>query len=108
MVREREDIVGIDASILMHPEVWRASGHVDSFSDPLVECGDCHRRFRADDFESAACPECGGALTDPRQFNLMFETRMGSGQGRVVCHVPPSRDGPGHICQFFKYPDNDS
>ena len=77
MVREREDIVGIDASILMHPEVWRASGHVDSFSDPLVECGDCHRRFRADDFESAACPECGGALTDPRQFNLMFETRMG-------------------------------
>ena len=77
MVREREDIVGIDASILMHPEVWRASGHVDSFSDPLVECGDCHRRFRADDFESSACPECGGALTDPRQFNLMFETRMG-------------------------------
>ena len=105
---EREDIVGIDASILMHPEVWRASGHVDSFSDPLVECGDCHRRFRADDFESSACPECGGALTDPRQFNLMFETRMGPVRDESSVTYLRPETAPGHICQFFEYPDNDS
>ncbi len=77
MVREREDIVGLDAAILMHPDVWVASGHVDSFSDPLVECGLCHRRFRADELESQGCPHCEGELSDPRQFNLMFETNMG-------------------------------
>ena len=77
MVREREDIVGIDAAILMHSEVWAASGHVDSFSDPLVECRVCHRRFRADELDTPACAQCGGELTEPRQFNLMFETNMG-------------------------------
>ncbi len=77
MVRDREDVVGIDASILMHPNVWVASGHVDSFTDPLVECRDCHLRHRSDTLEGDSCPECGGELTDPRNFNLMFRTHIG-------------------------------
>ena len=78
VVREREDVVGIDCSILMHPRVWEASGHVESFSDPLVDCKGCKRRFRADDLDDPRhCPECGGELTETRQFNLMFKTFMG-------------------------------
>ena len=77
MVRRRDDMVGLDASILMHPDVWRASGHVDSFTDPLVECKSCHRRWREDQLEEQKCPACGGELTEPRQFNLMFKTFLG-------------------------------
>jgi glycyl-tRNA synthetase len=86
MVQLRDDVVGLDASILMHPRVWEASGHLANFSDPLVECVACHRRFRADHLEEAVaagtlaamgCPECGGALTDPKNFNLMFKTFAG-------------------------------
>ncbi len=77
MVRDRDDVVGIDAAILMHPEVWVASGHVSSFSDPLVECQNCHRRYREDQLESKNCPECEGEFGEPRQFNLMFETHIG-------------------------------
>ncbi len=85
MVDEREDIVGLDAAILMHPMVWKASGHVDGFSDPMVDCKDCKKRFRADDLEGAVCGQkpsktplsCGGQLTEPRNFNLMFETYLG-------------------------------
>lgn len=78
-VRDRDDIVGIDASILMHPNVWVASGHVDSFTDPLVECGICKRRFREDMLETPGCPDCanGGKLGEPRLFNLMFKTHIG-------------------------------
>ncbi len=78
MVRDRDDVVGFDGSILMHPDVWVASGHVSSFSDPLVECSDCHRRYREDDLESQACPACEGELGEPRQFNMMFETHLGA------------------------------
>jgi glycyl-tRNA synthetase len=77
MVQERDDIVGIDASILMHPQVWEASGHIKGFSDPLVECKNCHLRWRADDLAESKCPTCGGELTEPQQFNLMFKTFMG-------------------------------
>ena len=77
MVRERDDVVGMDASILMHPDIWVASGHVDSFTDPLVECQDCHRRFREDKLEGDTCPNCGGTFGEPRQFNLMFKTFLG-------------------------------
>lgn len=74
----RKDVVGLDASILMHPTVWKASGHVDGFSDPLVDCKKCKSRFRADQINNAKiCPSCGGELTEPRQFNLMFKTFMG-------------------------------
>jgi glycyl-tRNA synthetase len=77
MVRERDDVVGLDSSILMHPDVWRASGHLELMADPLVECKQCHLRWRADDLEEGKCPSCGGELTDPRQFNIMFKTFMG-------------------------------
>jgi glycyl-tRNA synthetase len=78
MVWGRRDIVGLDASILMHPRVWEASGHVKGFTDPLVDCKSCKTRFRADHIENAGmCPECGGELTPPRNFNLMFKTFMG-------------------------------
>ena len=73
----RDDMVGLDAAILMAPQVWVASGHVENFSDPLVECRNCHLRFRADQLETEVCPECGGDFTDPRRFNLMFRTFMG-------------------------------
>ena len=77
VVLERDDMVGLDAAILMHPQVWAASGHIENFSDPMAECSDCNRRFRTDDMDSENCPVCGGNLTDPRRFNLMFRTFMG-------------------------------
>ena len=81
MVHRRDDIEGLDAAILMHPSVWEASGHVEGFTDPLVECANCHRRFRADlpEVESGQCPTCGtkDAFGEPRMFNLMFKTFMG-------------------------------
>ncbi len=78
-VWSRDDIVGLDASILMHPDVWRASGHVGSFTDPLVECLVCHQRFREDHLEDRICPysKCEGKFTEARQFNLMFKTFIG-------------------------------
>ena len=85
MTNRRDDVEGIDASILMHPEVWKTSGHVDEFTDPLVDCRTCKGRFRADELEQCRCLlkpsktplECGGELTDARNFNLMFKTFMG-------------------------------
>jgi len=82
MTRERDDIEGLDAAILMHPKVWEASGHVEGFTDPLVDCKQCKMRFRADELPEEnlgehRCPNCGGELTDPRKFNLMFKTFMG-------------------------------
>ncbi len=77
VVRERDDMVGQDAAILMHPKVWEASGHLQNFTDPLVECKVCHHRFRADQISGKTCPDCGGEMTEPRMFNLMFKTFMG-------------------------------
>ena len=77
-VEEREDMYGVDAAILMNAKVWEASGHVAGFSDPLVECVKCKRRFRADHIEGDKCPECGGKLGESRQFNMMFKTQIGA------------------------------
>ena len=95
VVQERDDVVGLDSAILMAPKVWEASGHLQSFTDPLVDCKGCKKRFRADHLLEArsremkglrekpltikdiTCPECGGELTDIRQFNMMFKTFMG-------------------------------
>ena len=77
IVQERDDVTGLDTSILMHPRVWTASGHVDSFADPMVECKSCHLRWRAEELRDEKCPKCGGKLTEPRMFNLMFKTFMG-------------------------------
>jgi glycyl-tRNA synthetase len=76
IVHRREDVVGLDSAILMAPVVWRASGHLEHFTDPLVECKRCHHRFRADEI-GARCPDCGGELTEARQFNTMFKTFVG-------------------------------
>lgn len=77
-VQERDDMVGIDAALIMNPKVWAASGHLSNFNDPLIECKKCHSRFRADTFESDKCPNCGGKdFTPAKEFNLMFKTFMG-------------------------------
>lgn len=95
MVQLRQDVVGLDSGILMHPKIWEASGHLAGFTDPLVDCKVCKRRYRADhlleeigrkpDFRQTdtkdfvlKCPECGGELTEIRDFNLMFKTFMGA------------------------------
>lgn len=77
VVYERDDVEGLDAAILMNRWVWKYSGHEDTFSDPLVDCKQCKRRFRTDHIEGRVCPECGGELTEPRLFNLMFRTFIG-------------------------------
>jgi glycyl-tRNA synthetase len=80
MVQLRDDIVGLDAAILMAPKVWEASGHLATFADPLVDCRNCKERFRADELPaSGACPNCGAkdSFTEARQFNLMFKTYAG-------------------------------
>src|SRR3546814_18225354 len=102
MVQGREDVVGLDSSIILPRETWVASGHVDTFNDPLTECQSCHKRFRADhlqeeyaekkskksgqsenpddvDLKDVACPNCGtrGAWTEPREFSGMLKTHLG-------------------------------
>jgi glycyl-tRNA synthetase len=78
MTKNQSDIVGLDASILMSPKVWEASGHLTAgFADELVECKKCHHRFRKDLLEKDKCPDCGGELTKARKFNLMMKTFIG-------------------------------
>ena len=97
MVQLRDDVVGLDASILMHPRVWEASGHVESFTDPLVECLSCHHRFRADHLpDPPVCPDCGNRqFTDARNFNLMFKTYAGpvEDSGALVWLRPETAQG---------------
>lgn len=100
MVQERDDVVGLDSSILTPRIVWEASGHIESFTDPLVECKKCHKRFRLDEIDQKkqrdsspqhkvgaqndnvfVCPECGGELTQPKQFNLLMKTQLGVVEG---------------------------
>jgi glycyl-tRNA synthetase len=77
MVQYRSDVLGLDSAIFQHPRTWEASGHLQNFTDPLVECKSCKLRFRADHVEGDKCPECGGVLGEARNFNLMFKTFMG-------------------------------
>ena len=96
MVQFRRDVEGLDAAILMAPQVWEASGHVEGFTDPLVDCKECKHRFRADQLEDVTkCPDCGGELTEERQFNLMFKTHMGplEDQGSLVYMRPETAQG---------------
>ncbi len=99
-VHRRDDIVGLDAALIMNPKVWEASGHLKNFSDPLVECAKCHHRFREDMLESellkkAECPDCGGKLGKPKQFNLMFKTFIGPAeeQANVAYFRPETAQG---------------
>jgi len=79
MVYERDDVLGIDAAIIMNPLVWERSGHVASFADLLVECKNCHHRFRADKIENNTCPDCGqkNNFTEPKKFNILTEVYLG-------------------------------
>ena len=97
-VQERDDIVGLDAAILMAPRVWEASGHIATFTDPLVDCKHCKERFRADQLpESGACPNCGNkdTFTEARNFNLMFKTHVGpvEDSGSVAYLRPETAQG---------------
>src|SRR3954464_3832494 len=102
MIQRRDDVVALDAAILMHPKTWEASGHLAGFSDPLVQClGECKQRFREDHLREAQpegelrCPVCGGELSEPRQFNLMFQTNMGPVQdeGSTIYLRPETAQG---------------
>ena len=94
-VEEKEDMYGVDAAILMNPKVWESSGHVSGFSDPLVECDKCKKRFRADTLEnSEECGECGGKLGGERQFNMMFKTNAGATEDESsVVYLRPETAG---------------
>jgi glycyl-tRNA synthetase len=114
MIQDRNDIVGLDAGILMHPQVWVTSGHVGSFSDPLVECAECRRRYRLDELPGTenltqtdlrdetiserlglVCPNDGKPLSAPRRFNLMFTSHMGpvEDDGNIVYFRPETAQG---------------
>jgi len=82
-VQERDDIVGIDAALIMNPKVWENSGHVATFSDPLVECKKCKKRFRADQVDAKNCPDCKGELGEAKQFNLMLKTFLGPAEEKA-------------------------
>ncbi len=93
-VDSRDDMYGIDAAILMNPKAWEASGHVAGFSDPLVECAKCKHRFRADQIEGTACPDCGGKLGEVRQFNMMFKTQVGAAEDETsISYLRPETAG---------------
>jgi glycyl-tRNA synthetase len=77
MVQYRSDVLGLDSAIFQHPRTWEASGHLQNFTDPMVDCKACKNRFRADKIQGDKCPDCGGELTEARNFNLMFKTFMG-------------------------------
>jgi glycyl-tRNA synthetase len=78
-VTDRDEMFGVDAAILMNQKVWQASGHVDTFTDPLVECSECRSRFRADEIDVSKCPNCGKSETigEARKFNMMLQTHIG-------------------------------
>jgi glycyl-tRNA synthetase len=92
---ERDDMYGVDAAILMNPKVWEASGHVAGFSDPLVECKKCKKRFRADQLDTQSkCPECSGELGETRQFNMMFRTHAGASEdSSSIVYLRPETAG---------------
>jgi glycyl-tRNA synthetase len=95
-VHMRDDVVGLESAIIMPSAVWAASGHLQNFNDPLVECQSCKRRFRADDPEDASsCPQCGGTLSEARQFNTMFHTQVGpiADEGSVAYLRPETAQG---------------
>lgn len=94
-VQLRDDVVGLDSSILMNPKVWEASGHLSNFSDPMADCKLCKKRWRVDQLQEYKCPECGGELTEARMFNLMFKTFMGpvEDESAVVYLRPETAQG---------------
>jgi glycyl-tRNA synthetase len=94
-VQLRDDVVGLDSSILMNPKVWEASGHLSNFADPMADCKVCKKRWRTDQLQEYKCPECGGELTEARMFNLMFKTFIGpvEDESAVVYLRPETAQG---------------
>ena len=85
MIRNHDNMVGLDSAILMNPRVWQASGHLTAgFADELVECKNCHKRFRQEEIEKNKCPDCGGKVTEPRKFNLMMRTFIGPVENKTT------------------------
>ena len=106
-VEDRDDMYGVDAAILMNQKVWQASGHVDTFTDPLVECSNCKSRFRADKIDTSKCPTCGkeGTFGEPRQFNMMFKTHVGPISWPIKdAHEIIHEDGKKTPIEAFSYP----
>ncbi len=120
MVHRREDVVGLDSSVILPKQVWEASGHASAFHDPLVECTACHHRFRADDLAAqhvaltegkaspedlseVACPECGvtGRFTPPREFNMMLETHLGPVESEEGMHYLRPETAQGIFINFL-------
>lgn len=97
-VEDREDMFGVDAAILMNQKVWQASGHVDTFTDPLVECSNCHGRFREDKIDTSKCPTCGqkGTFGPARAFNMMFKTFVGPSANEDITIGEPLDGKPGN------------
>jgi glycyl-tRNA synthetase len=114
-VEDRDDMLGVDAAILMNQKVWQASGHVDTFTDPLVECSNCRSRFRADQVDLNKCPNCGNhkPFSEPRQFNMMFQTHIGPTEklpGKQTTVIAAVIEGDSKITQDVyepKYSVND-
>lgn len=108
VVQRRDDVVGLDSSIIMHPRIWEASGHLAGFSDPMVDCKTCKGRFRADQLDTSYClqkpskkvGECGGELTEPREFNLMFKTFIGPVQDDTAVAYLRPETAQGIFAQF--------
>ncbi|MFC4856547.1 glycine--tRNA ligase [Actinophytocola glycyrrhizae] len=120
MVQRREDVVGIDSSVILPKQVWEASGHVSAFHDPLVECTECHKRFRADvlaeeysarsgtnvteaDLSEVPCPYCGvrGGFTEPREFNMMLRTHLGPVESDEGLHYLRPETAQGIFVNFL-------
>jgi glycyl-tRNA synthetase len=120
MVQRREDVVGIDSSVILPKQVWEASGHLSAFHDPLVECTECHKRFRADqlaedysarsgthtteaDLSEVPCPYCGvrGAYTEPREFNMMLKTHLGPVESDEGLHYLRPETAQGIFVNFL-------
>src|SRR5947207_132697 len=106
MILERDDIVALDSAVILHPRVWEASGHVEGFTDPLVDCRTCKLRFRADKLEDSQCgrkpskhpgetPACDP--TEPRQINLIFETHAGAPPADTAAAYPPPDTARGPV-----------
>ena len=107
VVQSRDDVVGIEAAVITNPAVWRASGHVDHFTDPLVDCLECRARVRSDHIEDGACPSCGavGRFTEERELQPALPHLRRPGRAGLLRRLPAPRDGAGDVRQLRERAD---
>ena len=108
VVQERDDVVGLDAAVIMNPAVWRASGHVTEFTDPMVDCKSCRKRFKADDLADGPLPGVRRRIHRCAQVQPALPHLRRPGGGRGQHRLPAAGDGPGHLCQLRQRPDHDA